>query len=30
MNNDEFDVIYVAAFIMGLITVALDLFIWRP
>ena len=30
MNNEEFDVIYVAAFIMGLITVALDLFIWRP
>jgi hypothetical protein len=30
MNNDELDVIYVAAFIMGLITVALDLFIWRP
>jgi hypothetical protein len=30
MNNEEFDVIYIAAFIMGLITVALDLFIWRP
>jgi hypothetical protein len=30
MNDNEFDVIYVAAFIMGLITVALDLFIWRP
>jgi len=30
MNDNEFDVIYVAAFIMGLITIALDLFIWRP
>jgi len=30
MNNDEFDVIYIATFIMGLVTVALDLFIWRP
>jgi hypothetical protein len=30
MNDNELDVIYVAAFIMGLITVALDLFIWRP
>jgi len=29
MNNDEINGAYVAAFIMGLITVALDLFFWR-